>query len=82
MWIIEKDPGTNQQFSPINLDLIVRIRKSWQHESYGITFERDSETEITWLFDIELNRDKYFDAILTKLPRLNLGIDQISLQDI
>ena len=87
MWLVERDPDREpgkkdipEFFSPINLDKLIKIsrEKHKEREYYGISFKMKG-TNINWWFYEEETREKYLEKIYEKLPRLDLGVNDISL---
>ena len=90
-WLVEKSPEEKREFLPINLDNVTTITKDYNSRThdkgettytYAVKFEFNSakgDQWVKWWFDDKDTRDKYYNKILEKLPRLDLGIGELSL---
>jgi len=91
MWLVEKSREDLGEFLPINLDNVVYIEKDYKNNSknimsYAIKFvfvfsdgNSGGKQWVKWWFVTKEARDNYLQKIHDKLPRLNLGIDEITL---
>jgi hypothetical protein len=87
MWLIEKSPD-KYTFIPINttnvayIDLTESEREKEKTISFAIKFcfiHTDNSKWIKWWFTDKEDRDKYYEKIRNKLPRIELGVDDITL---
>ena len=94
MWLVE-EPLDDNEFLPVNLDNIMYIQPNDnegrvknnkdQRLQYCIQFSFVSSGNskwIKWWFDKESDRDCYLEKIHAKLPRLDIGVNDISLENI
>ncbi len=86
MWIVETPPDENRVFHPVNLDHVAYIDKDSKTESFAIKFVLDygtgtntSSQWIKWWFSQEHVRDEWLEKLKQKLPRLDFGINDITL---
>ena len=85
MWLVEKEPSTNEDLIPINLDNVMYFTKDENDSStkFAIQFMLNlcdyngSKAWIKWWFSSKETRDEWHQKILSKLPRLDIGVDQI-----
>ena len=86
MWLIEKSPDTNKYFLPVNAKKVTYIKITDEKRPnttnrFGIKFIfKDIDHWVQWWFQDEEIRDKYFSAVMKKLPKINLEIGSLSLQ--
>jgi len=92
MWLIEKNPSNEDWFKPINTRNLLYIRPESDKDDsedpyhYAITFKFNTTTShhhslfwVKWRFKTEKERDKYLMKIYEKLPKIELGINDITL---
>jgi hypothetical protein len=93
--IEKKPGNEEENFLPVNLDNVIYISKDKNEEdeleegelvewaiqfNFIVNISQDSRIAwAKWWFSDEKIRDKYYLKILEKLPRLDLGIDDITL---
>lgn len=78
MWIIEDAPS-GSPFWPINIDKLSYISDGKDDRQYYIKFHLDEDKRVMWMFEKEKDRNEYLNKIRQKLPKLDLGIDTVSL---
>ena len=82
MWLIEKSPDTNEFFIAVNIEKLQYIDKefdSGEEFKFCIEFTYDDSNWVNWEFKKEKDRDRYYESIMKKLPRLNIEVDSVSL---
>lgn len=78
MWLIEKDPDGNDHI-PINTVRVAYISTGNWEGSFYIRFHMAGTDNVRWNYSKEKDRDKYLEKIREKLPKFDLGINDISL---
>jgi len=84
MWLIEDSPDEDGVFLPVNIDHIqyINIDINEKKTSWCVKFclgQNNNSKWIMWWFLKEADRDKYYQKILKKLPRIDLEINDITL---
>ena len=88
MWLVEKSPTPGRIFFPVNLDNVAWIDtdESESGKASAICFNfiftsghDNGKQWIKWWFDDKEQRNKYLNKIHEALPKINLGIDDITL---
>lgn len=89
MWLTEKDPDEEgRYFPPVNTNQISAILigknkndgdKITTHYIQFVLPENKFTSWVKWNFDKKENRDEYFNKICEKLPKVDLGLTEVSL---